>query len=152
MRALNEPSSPTRLARRLGTLDAVAVGLGSMLGAGVFVAFAPAARAAGNGLLLGLVAAALVASCNASSSARLAALYPESGGAYVYGRRRLGTFGGYLAGFGFVAGKLASCAAMAVTFGAYAAPAAARPLAVAAVLVLTTTAATAGGRAAAGAA
>jgi basic amino acid/polyamine antiporter, APA family len=128
---------PTRLARRLGTFDAVIVGLGSMVGAGVFSAFAPATGAAGNGLLLGLCVAALVASCNASSSARLASLYPESGGTYVYGRERLGAFWGYLAGFGFVAGKLASCAAMAMTFGAYAVPSAARPLALGAVLALT---------------
>jgi basic amino acid/polyamine antiporter, APA family len=104
-----------------------------MLGAGVFSAFAPAARAAGAGLLLGLVVAGFVAYCNATASGRLAALYPESGGTYVYGRRRLGPFWGFLAGWGFVVGKLASCAAMALTFGAYVAPSLARPLAVAAV-------------------
>ena len=108
-----------------------------MLGAGVFAAFGPAARAAGNGLLLGLVLAALVAYCNATSSASLAARYPESGGAYVYGRKRLGPLWGFLAGWSFVFGKLASCAAMALTFGHYAFPAFARPLAVAAVLALT---------------
>src|SRR3954454_7853669 len=109
-----------------------------MIGAGIFSAFAPAARAAGSGLLLGLAAAALVAYCNATSSARLAALYPESGGTYVYGRRRLGDFFGYLAGSGFVVGKTASCAAMALTVGFYIDPALARPIAVAAVAGLTT--------------
>ena len=108
-----------------------------MIGAGVFAAFGPAARAAGNGLLLGLGLAAVVAYCNATSSAQLAALYPESGGAYVYGRKRLGAFWGFLAGWAFVIGKLASCAAMAMTFGSYAAPEFARPLAVSAVVVLT---------------
>jgi basic amino acid/polyamine antiporter, APA family len=128
---------PTRLARRLGTVDAVVLGLGAMIGAGVFAAFGPAAHAAGNGLLLGLALAALVAYCNATSSAQLAAIYPESGGAYVYGTKRLGPFWGFLAGWGFVIGKLASCAAMAMTFGSYALPSAARPLAVGAVLALT---------------
>src|SRR5207237_655809 len=80
--------------------------------------------------LIGLVLAAAVAYCNATSSARLAALYPESGGTYVYGRRRLGDVWGYLAGAAFVVGKLASCAAMALTFAHYAAPSIARPLAV----------------------
>jgi len=108
-----------------------------MLGAGVFAAFAPAAQAAGAGLLLGLAVAAVVAFCNATSSARLAALYPESGGTYVYGRRRLGDFFGYLAGWGFVVGKTASCAAMALTVGFYIDPALARPIAVAAVAGLT---------------
>ncbi len=108
-----------------------------MVGAGVFAAFTPAARAAGSGLLLGLVVAAVVAYCNATSSGRLAALYPASGGTYVYGRERLGDFWGYLAGWGFVVGKTASCAAMALTVGSYAAPGQSRPIAVATVVALT---------------
>lgn len=66
-----QPSHP-RLARRLGTGDAVVIGLGSMIGAGVFAAFAPAARAAGAGLLVGLAIAAVVAYCNATASAQRA--------------------------------------------------------------------------------
>jgi APA family basic amino acid/polyamine antiporter len=108
-----------------------------MLGAGVFAAFAPAARAAGSGILLALALAAFVAYCNATSSAELAAVYPQAGGTYVYGRERLGRFYGFLAGWGFVVGKIASCAAMALTFAAYAAPGAVRPVAIAAVVVLT---------------
>lgn len=131
------PERKSRLARRLGTTDAVVIGLGSMIGAGVFAAFGPAARAAGNALLVGLVIAAVVAYCNATSSAQLAAVYPESGGTYVYGRKQLGEFWGFLAGWGFVIGKLASCAAMALTFGHYASPSLARPLAVLAVIGVT---------------
>lgn len=108
-----------------------------MIGAGVFVVFAPAAAAAGSGLLAGLAVAAAVAYCNALSSARLAVRYPESGGAYVYGRARLGPFWGYLAGWSFVVGKTASCAAMALTVGLYLWPAAAHAVAVAAVVALT---------------
>jgi basic amino acid/polyamine antiporter, APA family len=126
-----------RLARRLGTGDAVVIGLGSMIGAGVFAAFTPAAQAAGAGLLIGLGVAALVAYCNATASAQLAAQYPTSGGTYVYGRERLGEWWGFLAGWGFVVGKTASCAAMALTFAAYAAPEGwQRPVAVAAVVAL----------------
>ena len=125
------------LERRLGLADAVVIGLGSMIGAGVFAALAPAATAAGSGLLVGLALAAVVAYCNATSSARLAARYPQSGGTYVYGRERLGEFWGYLAGWGFVAGKTASCAAMALTAGYYIWPAQAHAIAVATVAVLT---------------
>jgi basic amino acid/polyamine antiporter, APA family len=125
------------LARRLGTSDAVIIGLGSMLGAGVFAAFSPAAAVAGAGLLIGLGVAALVAYCNATASAQLAAEYPTSGGTYIYGRERLGPWWGFLAGWGFVIGKIASCAAMALTFAAYVAPGAwQRPVAIAAVIVL----------------
>jgi APA family basic amino acid/polyamine antiporter len=129
---------PTRLARKLGMFDAVVIGLGSMIGAGVFAVVGPAAQAAGTGLLVALVIAASIAYCNALSSAQLAALYPESGGAYVYGRKRLGALWGFLAGWGFVVGKIASCAAMALTFASYASPQWMRPLAVTAVLVMTT--------------
>lgn len=129
--------APSRLSRKLGTIDAVVIGLGAMIGAGVFAVVGPAAQAAGTGLLVALVIAALVAWCNALSSAQLAALYPQSGGAYVYGNQRLGALWGFLAGWGFVVGKVASCAAMALTFASYAAPQYLRPLAVAAVLVMT---------------
>jgi len=128
---------PVGLPRRLGLVDAVMVGLGAMLGAGIFAALAPAAGAAGPALLIGLVLAAAIAYCNAISSARLAIRYPVSGGAYIYGRRRLGDFWGYLAGWGFVVGKIASCAAIALTVGHYAWPAAPQAVAVAAVIVVT---------------
>jgi len=130
------------LARRLNTTDAVVIGLGSMIGAGVFSAFGPAARAAGGGLLIGLALAAAIAYCNATASAQLAAVYPTSGGTYVYGRERLGPWWGFIAGWGFVIGKTASCAAMALTVAVYTAPGAPvwvqRVVAVAALLLLTT--------------
>jgi basic amino acid/polyamine antiporter, APA family len=132
-----ESHPPSRLSRRLGTFDATVIGLGAMIGAGIFAALGPAAEAAGAALLLGLGLAAVVAYCNASSTAQLASLYPRSGGTYVYGRERLGHTWGFLAGWGFVIGKIASCAAMALTFGAYASPDLARPLAVGAVVGLT---------------
>ncbi|MFD3454189.1 APC family permease [Streptomyces sp. NPDC058691] len=130
-------SGTAELKRRLGVTDAVMIGLGSMIGAGIFAALAPAASVAGSGLLLGLGLAAVVAYCNATSSARLAARYPQSGGTYVYGRERLGDFWGYLAGWGFVVGKTASCAAMALTVGSYVWPGQAHAVAVAAVVALT---------------
>ncbi|KPC58545.1 APC family permease [Streptomyces chattanoogensis] len=131
------PDGSGELRRHLGLADAVVIGLGSMIGAGIFAALAPAASAAGSGLLLGLAVAAAVAYCNATSSARLAARHPRSGGTYVYGRERLGDFWGYLAGWGFVVGKTASCAAMALTVGAYVWAGQAHAVAVAAVAALT---------------
>ncbi len=108
------------LARRLTTGDAIVIGLGSMIGAGVFAAFGPAAEAAGSGLLIGLAIAASIAFANATASAQLAAAYPASGGTYLYGRERLGEWWGFAAGWAFVIGKTASCAAMAMTVAAYA--------------------------------
>ncbi len=119
---MTTPGSSPSLARRLTTADAVLIGVGSMVGAGIFSAFAPAARAAGGWLLAALGVAAVVALCNATSSAQLAAQYPTSGGTYVYGRERLGPWWGFTAGWAFVIGKTASCAAMALVFAAYVVP------------------------------
>ena len=127
-------ASPGVLPRHLGLADAVVIGAGSMIGAGVFVAWGPAAEAAGTGLLIGLAIAGVVAFCNATSSAQLAAVHPESGGTYVYARHRLGPAWGHLAGWGFVVGKTASCVAMALTVGAYLWPEQAKAVGVAAVV------------------
>ncbi len=131
-------SGTASLQRRLGGFDATTVGIGSMIGAGVFVVFAPGAATAGSWLPLAVVIAGFVAYCNASASAQLAMVYPTSGGTYVYGRKRLGPWAGFIAGWSFVTGKTASCAAMALTFGLYAFPDYATAAGIAAVVVLTT--------------
>lgn len=131
----------TSLARKLRLGDAVFIGLGSMIGAGVFAVWSPAAAVAGSWLLLGLALAVLAAFANATSSAQLAAQFPTSGGTYVYGREMLGEWPGFLAGWGFVIGKTASCAAIALTVGAYLAPdlpLVQRIIAIAVVLILAT--------------
>lgn len=117
-----------QLARRLNLADAVAVGLGSMIGAGVFSVWGPAMAVAGSGIFLALAIAAIVAFCNATASAQLAAVHPVAGGTYAYARAEIGPWWGFIAGWCFVIGKIASCAAMAMTFAAYAAPAGWEPI------------------------
>ncbi|HBR15049.1 MAG TPA: amino acid permease [Candidatus Omnitrophica bacterium] len=131
----DEPKS--RLSRQLTTWDAVIIGISAMIGSGIFVAIGPAAGSAGSGILIGIIVAACVAYCNATSSAQLAAVYPESGGTYIYGRKQLSPFWGWLAGWAFVVGKLASCAAAALTFGYYVYPSLAKFLSLGAVIGLT---------------
>ena len=133
---LGQMTANGELKRQLGVSDAVIIGAGSMIGAGVFAAWGPAADAAGTGLIIGLVVAGVVALCNAMSSAQLAALHPESGGTYVYARKELSPFWGHVAGWGFVVGKTASCAAMALTVGAYVWPEQARAVAVVAAIAI----------------
>lgn len=135
-RPLDPRDIPDELRRRLGLLDAVVIGLGSMIGAGIFAALAPAAYAAGSGLLLaGSGRGGGLLQCDLVGAAGRA--LPGLGGTYVYGRMRLGDFWGYLAGWGFVVGKTASCAAMALTVGFYVWPAQAHAVAVAVVVALT---------------
>jgi len=127
----------TRLARQLGIGDAVGIGLGAMLGAGAFAAPGPAAKLAGSGVLIALLIAGLVAYANATSTARLAAVHPNAGSVYAFGRARIGPTVGFTAGWAFVAGKVSSLVAMALVFGAYATPSEPRAGAIAAVLALT---------------
>ncbi|WP_371029651.1 APC family permease [Pseudoclavibacter sp. JSM 162008] len=124
--------------RKIGTVGATAIGVSAMLGAGVFSAFAPAAQAAGGWLLLSLAVALAVAASNAASTAQLARQHPGAGGVYLYGREQLGEWPGFLAGWGFVIGKTASVAAMAITAAAYLVPEPfARPVALAVLLAVT---------------
>ncbi|NUL44976.1 amino acid permease [Cellulosimicrobium funkei] len=128
------------LERRLGLPGAVVIGVGSMVGAGVFSALGLAAAQAGGLLMAALLVAGVTACLNAISTAQLAAVHPTSGGAYTFGRRQLGEWAGFLAGWGFVTGKSASIAAMAYTVGLYVAPGndwTARWVAIAAVVLLT---------------
>ena len=110
------------LRRVLGVGGATVVGLGAMLGTGVFAAWTPAADLAGGALLVALLIAAIVAALNATSTASLARALPQSGGAYAYGRAYLSRPAGVVAGYAFVIGKAASAGAAALTIGAYAWP------------------------------
>jgi amino acid transporter len=124
-----------QLARRLTTTDAVVIGLGAMIGAGVFAAPGPAA-AVGTWLLAGLAIASFVAYANATLLRPARGPLLRGGGTYVYARKRLGDDWGFLAGWSFVVGKTASLAAMALTFGAYVAEDLARPLGIGAVVAM----------------
>ncbi|WP_062302839.1 APC family permease [Demequina subtropica] len=122
------------MARRVGIVGATAIGAGSMLGAGVFVVWGPAYAAAGDALAWAVLLAGMVAALNAGSTAQLAAVHPVAGGAYAFGRAELGPWPGFLAGIGFVVGKTASIAAIALAVGRYLAPGHAPLVATAAVV------------------
>src|SRR5690554_2105139 len=110
---------PGGLRRDLGLIDAVGIGLGAVIGAGIFVVTGVAAGVAGPAFVLGLVLAGVAATCNALSSAELAATYPQSGGTYEYGYRVLHPWFGFAAGWMFLASKLAAGGTVAIGFGGY---------------------------------
>ena len=107
------------LARSLGLWDAVGVGIGAVMGAGIFVVTGVAAGVAGPAFLLGLVIAGFAASCNGLSSAQLAAKFPQSGGTYEYGNQVLNSNWGFAAGWMFLLSKLSAGGVVCVGFGSY---------------------------------
>lgn len=128
-------SAVAELRRVLGVGGATVVGLGAMLGTGVFAAWTPAVDLAGSALLVALLVAAVVAALNAVSTASLARMLPQAGGAYAYGRAFLSRPAGVIAGYAFVVGKAASAGAAALTIGAYAWPGLERPVGLLAIVI-----------------
>ena len=108
-----------RLQRTTGLGGALVIGLGSILGTGVFVSLALAARPAGAALPWAILLAGLLAGANGLSAAQLAAVMPVSGGSYAYGRRLLSPLAGFAAGWLFLCAKTASAAAAALGLSAY---------------------------------
>ncbi len=119
MRIMPPSTSPPRLKRDLGLLEAVGVGLGAIIGAGIFVVTGLAAGAAGPAFLVSLAMAGAAAACNAYSAAQLAMVFPRAGGAYEFGRRLLHPLAGHAAGWLFICSKTAAGAAVALGFGGY---------------------------------
>jgi basic amino acid/polyamine antiporter, APA family len=140
-------SQTARLQRQVGLPGAVTIGLGSMVGTGIFVSVGIAAGISGPSVVLAIIIAALVATCNGLNSAQLAASHPVSGGTYEYGYRYLTPWLGFTAGWMFLLAKSASAATAALGFAGYFSNALALPsvvfvpLALAAVLLLTAVAA-----------
>ena len=110
----------TVLKRQVGVFGAMMMGLGSILGTGVFVSIGIAAGIAGPAVTLAIAVAALVATCNGLSSAQLAANHPVSGGTYEYGYRWLHPALGFTAGWMFLCAKSASAATAGLGFAGYA--------------------------------
>jgi basic amino acid/polyamine antiporter, APA family len=119
IRAKGFGTGATRLRRVVGVPGAVLMGLGSILGTGIFVSVGIAAGVAGPSVLLAVALAALVATFNGLSSAQLAASHPVSGGTYEYGYRYLNPALGFIAGWMFLVAKSASAATAALGFGGY---------------------------------
>tara|TARA_B100001027_G_scaffold174150_1_gene125391 strand:+ start:550 stop:1716 length:1167 start_codon:yes stop_codon:yes gene_type:complete len=117
--------------RTLTKKNSVYLGLSSMIGAGLFYNLAPTSKISSYSSILGLLLASTLAFANASSSAQLASLYPQTGGTYLYANKVLGFIAGNIAGIVFIFGKTVSCVAIALTLGNYISPVYSKELGVA---------------------
>jgi APA family basic amino acid/polyamine antiporter len=108
--------------RTLTLKNSIYLGLSSMIGAGLFNNIAPTAKISSYSTILGILLASTLAFANASSSAQLASLYPQTGGTYLYAKNILGKGAANVAGTVFIIGKTISCIAIALTLGNYLSP------------------------------
>jgi APA family basic amino acid/polyamine antiporter len=113
------PSPSPQLQRELGVFGAIMMGLGSIIGTGVFVSIGIAAGIAGPAVILAVAIGAIVAICNGLNSAQLAANHAVSGGTYEYGYKYLNSWLGFTAGWMFLVAKSASAATAALGFAGY---------------------------------
>ncbi|QFS49317.1 APC family permease [Nostoc sphaeroides] len=116
---MSATNSPPQLKRELGVVGATLMGLGSIVGTGVFVTIGIAAGIAGPAVILAVAIGAIVATCNGLNSAQLAANHAVSGGTYEYGYKYLTPALGFTAGWMFLVAKTASAATAALGFAGY---------------------------------
>lgn len=112
-------ASTPQLRREIGVFGATLMGLGSIVGTGVFVSIAIATSIAGPSVIIAVAIAGLVATCNAFNSGQLAVNHPVSGGTYEYGYKYLNHWLGFIAGWMFLFAKSASAATAALGFAGY---------------------------------
>lgn len=112
-------SQPQQLKREVGIFGAMMLGMGSIVGTGVFISIAIGIETSGPAVILAIIVAAIVATCNGLSSAQLAASHPVAGGTYEYGYKYLNPWMGFSAGWLFLLAKSASAATAALGFAIY---------------------------------
>ncbi len=109
------------LTRDLGLFDITMIGVGAMIGAGIFVLTGIAAGHAGPALLLAFLFNGLVALLTAASYAELGAAIPGAGGGYMWAREGLSPFLGFLAGWMSWFAQALACSLYSLGFGSFAA-------------------------------
>ncbi|MFW6004149.1 MAG: amino acid permease [Halodesulfurarchaeum sp.] len=110
------------LARDLGFLEAYTIGLGTMIGAGIFVLPSIAAQQAGPASMVSFLLGGVVSLLAALSLSELATGMPKAGGSYYYVNRALGPFFGSIVGWGMWAGLTFASAFYMIGFGQYLLP------------------------------
>ena len=117
--AHNGPDTAVTFARSLGLFDATMIGIGAMIGAGIFVLTGIAAGEAGPGALVAFALNGLVTLLTALAYAELASVYPKSGGGYAFISKAFPGPAGFAAGWMLWFCYIIACALYALGFGSY---------------------------------
>ncbi|MEF8885164.1 MAG: amino acid permease [Haloarculaceae archaeon] len=112
-------SDDEELAKDLGLLSALTIGVGTMIGAGIFVLPGQAAEAAGPAVALSFVIGGAISMFTALSASELGTAMPKAGGSYYYVNHALGPLFGSVAGWGNWMGLAFASAFYTLGFGEY---------------------------------
>ena len=107
------------LSREMGLMDATLIGVGAMIGAGIFVLTGIAAGVAGPGLIITFSLNAVVALITAFSYAELGSCFHDAGGGYLWVKEGLPKWNGFLSGWMSWFAHAVACSLYALGFGAY---------------------------------
>ena len=116
---MSSPPAEQELARDLGLLEAYTMGVGTMIGAGIFVLPSIAAANAGPASMISFTVGGIVSLLAALSLSELATGMPKAGGSYYYVNHALGSFFGSIVGWGMWAGLMFATAFYMLGFGQY---------------------------------
>ncbi len=116
---MSEEQQSTELARDLGFLEAFTLGVGTMIGAGIFILPSIAAAEAGTTSAISFIIGGLISLLTAVSLSELATGMPRAGGSYYYVNRSMGSFMGSIVGWGMWMGLMFATAFYMVGFGQY---------------------------------
>lgn len=107
------------LKRNLNLLDATSVGIGAIIGAGIFVVLGIAVGYAGPSVVISIIVAGIVASFTAFSFAELGSAIPKEGGAYAFAFELISPFAGFLVGILWLFAQIVAGAAISLGFASY---------------------------------
>ncbi|OCQ91731.1 amino acid permease [Oscillatoriales cyanobacterium USR001] len=112
-------NEPKQLKKELGWFGSTIMGLGSVIGVGIFVSLSLATEISGSAVIVALVITGFVVACNSLNLTQLAVNHPVNGGIYEYGYKFLNPWFGFTAGWLFLLGKMAVAATAALSFSGY---------------------------------
>lgn len=116
---LKEKSKPVEFTKNKGLLSATTLGLGSLMGAGLYVLVGIAANEAGPSLWVSYAVCGVLTFFTVLMFSELSRSLPISGGGYVYAYNQLGSFWGFMVGWHLAAGSIFACALYALGFSSY---------------------------------
>lgn len=114
------PEVEIQLSRNLGLLDVTMIGIGGMIGAGIFVLMGSASSVAGSAAIIALALNGLVALITALSYAELGSAFPAAGSVYIWAKEGLPPPAGFFSGWTSWIAATIACSLYAVGFGSFA--------------------------------